>query len=52
LGFNGEPVIGILSVPNDWISSDGTFQNYIAAEYVKFVEMAGARAFPINWEKI
>lgn len=60
LASSSTPVIGILSQPlkthvtsssseND-ISSNATDSNYIAASYVKWVELSGARSIPIPYD--
>ena len=41
--LNPRPLIGIMSQP----LYKGSDQSYIAASYVQYVEMAGARAVPI-----
>ena len=45
------PLVGVLSQPG-LMQIDGVPANYsyIAASYVKFVEMAGARAVPIPYD--
>lgn len=48
--LNYRPVIGILSHPGDGASgrlNNSSDVSYIAASYVKFAEMAGARVIPI-----
>ncbi|XP_019233050.1 PREDICTED: gamma-glutamyl hydrolase 2-like [Nicotiana attenuata] len=48
--LNYRPVIGIVSHPGDGASgrlNNGTDVSYIAASYVKFAEMAGARVIPL-----
>lgn len=61
LASSSTPVIGILSQPlkthvtsssseNDDISSKTTDSNYIAASYVKWVELSGARSIPIPYD--
>ncbi|KAJ8556085.1 hypothetical protein K7X08_022843 [Anisodus acutangulus] len=48
--LNYRPVIGIVSHPGDGASgrlNNASDVSYIAASYVKFVEMAGARVIPI-----
>jgi gamma-glutamyl hydrolase len=45
--FNDRPIIGILSQPGD-PAPDGA--SYIAASYVKWVESAGARVVPIEYD--
>eukprot|EP00906_Rhabdomonas_costata_P038540 RCo054404 len=41
---NPQPVIGVLDQP--WSNAS---VSYIAASYVKFLEMAGARVVPLHW---
>lgn len=48
--INDRPVIGVLSQETYIISSyfpNETYDSYIAASYVKFLESAGARILPI-----
>lgn len=47
---NERPVIGVLSQETYIVSSyfpNETYDSYIAASYVKFLESAGARVLPI-----
>lgn len=48
--LNYRPVIGIVSHPGDGASgrlNNASDVSYIAASYVKFAEMAGARVIPL-----
>jgi gamma-glutamyl hydrolase len=45
--LNDRPIIGILSQPGD-PAPEG--YSYIAASYVKWVESAGARVIPIEFD--
>ena len=47
---NLEPVIGILAIPSDYSQYAEKSYNYMAASYVKYVESAGARVVPIQWD--
>ncbi|KAM1356914.1 hypothetical protein ACFX13_031700 [Malus domestica] len=52
--INYRPVIGILSHPGDGASgrlSNASTASYIAASYVKFVELAGARVIPLIYNE-
>nr|XP_009630845.1 gamma-glutamyl hydrolase 2-like [Nicotiana tomentosiformis] len=52
--LNYRPVIGIVSHPGDGASgrlNNGTDVSYIAASYVKFAEMAGARVIPLIYSE-
>mmetsp|Transcript_28397 Transcript_28397/g.91546 ORF Transcript_28397/g.91546 Transcript_28397/m.91546 type:complete len:328 (-) Transcript_28397:250-1233(-) len=42
-GGQPSPIIGIMAQPS------GSTQQYVAASYVKFVEMAGGRAMPLSY---
>lgn len=48
--FNERPIVGILAQPSAFAAHPPEKFNYIAASYIKFVEAAGARAVPINWD--
>lgn len=50
--LNYRPIIGIVSHPGDGATgrlSNATNVSYIAASYVKFAEMAGARVIPLMY---
>ncbi|XP_024366130.1 gamma-glutamyl hydrolase 1 [Physcomitrium patens] len=57
--LNSRPLIGVLSQPGDGEEYQLTSRplppdyntSYIAASYVKFVEMGGARAVPLIWNE-
>lgn len=47
---NLRPVIGILTQPTKYVSAEGGKQSYIAASYVKQLEMAGAQVIPLLYD--
>lgn len=47
---NTNPVIGILAIPSDYEWFPANNWNYMAASYVKYIESAGARVVPIQWD--
>jgi gamma-glutamyl hydrolase len=50
--INDNVVIGIFTQPSDsdYVDYPASQYSYLAASYVKFVEMAGARVVPIPYE--
>ena len=47
---NLTPVIGILAKPSEYDQYPMNDWNYMAASYVKYIESAGARVVPIQWD--
>jgi len=47
--YNERPIIGILTEPFSG-DPDNYTKNYIAASYIKFVEGAGGRVVPLQWD--
>ena len=47
---NLTPVIGILAKPSEYTQYPINDWNYLAASYVKYVEAAGARVVPVQWD--
>ena len=49
-GSNERPVIGILTIPSEYDQYPANDWNYMAASYVKYLESAGARVVPVQWD--
>ena len=47
---NNRPIIGIMTLPSEYVEFPNDTYSYIAASYVKFVESSGARVIPIPYE--
>ena len=47
---NDKPIIGILTLPSESSKYSPTKYSYIAASYVKFIELGGGRVIPINYK--
>jgi hypothetical protein len=47
---NDRPIIGIMTLPSEYVEFPNDTYSYMAASYVKFVESAGARVLPIPYE--
>lgn len=48
--INLAPVIGILAIPSEYTEYDPSEWNYLAASYPKYIEAAGARVVPVQWD--
>lgn len=48
--LNNRPIIGILTLPSEYLEFPNNTYSYMAASYVKFIESAGARVVPIPYE--